>query len=289
MALTIQVPNVLAADVEDVEMFYTCIKALPLAEQYVFDMSIIAFIKPYGAIALIAAARYLYTCSGQPVRLENLADQPYLYLDRMDIFDIGRDWLQPPNILSEEWARDPQTPNLLELTKISSPNDVTAVVSRSERIFSHWLKIPDLYNLLRVLSELCGNIYEHSGDSHGCVLIQKYQMIQQNRVIVCLAAGDLGCGIRGSLTTRYGSIGQEPLDYLHQAMSGQRTARSTGRGGLGLRTVEQLAGSEGGYLWLRSETAAIFSRNSDKRRGQRGLADIPGTQIAVEFHAPLQV
>lgn len=225
--LTIQVPNVLAADVEDVEMFYTRIKALPLAEQYVFDMSIIAFIKPYGAIALIAAARYLYTCSGQPVRLENLAEQPYFYLDRMDIFDIGRDWLQPPNILNEEWAKDPQTPNLLELTKISGPNDVKAVVSRSERIFSHWLKIPDLYNLLRVLSELCCNIYEHSGDTHGCVLIQKYQMIQQNRVIVCLAAGDLGCGIRGSLTTRYGSIGQEPLDYLHQAMSGQRTARST--------------------------------------------------------------
>ncbi len=288
MALTVQVPNILASNVEDVERFYALLKDIPPAEQYVFDMSTVAFVRPYGAIALIAAARYLCACSGQPVRLENLADQLYLYLDRMDIFGIGRDWLQTTNFLKEEWARNPQTSNLLELTVITDPKDVTTVVSRSECIFSNYLITSDLRNLLIVLSELCGNIYEHSGDTYGCVLIQKYQMIEQNRVVIRLAAGDLGYGIRGSLSARYGAIAQQPLNYLQEAMNG-RTAHSTGRGGLGLRTVEHLAGSGGGHLWLRSETAAIFSKDSAKRRGRSGLVNIPGTQIAVELHAPLRV
>lgn len=110
----------------------------------------------------------------------------------------------------------------------------------------------------------------------------------RGRVDVCLAVGDLGCGIRGSLAARHGEFGEDPLDYLQAAMGG-KTARSTGRGGLGLRRVEQIAGSEGGYLWLRSETAAILSRGPRKAQGRGELISVPGTQVAVEFHAPLRI
>ncbi len=289
MKQTIKVPNVLAADIEDVEKFYAEVMGLPNAERYAFDMSIVDFVRPYGAIALVVAARFLSKISGQAVRLENLGDRLFHYLERMDIFNVGGDWLHPNNTLLEEWNRNPRTPNLLELTTIGCAKDVETVVSRSERIFAEYLKPPDLCNLLMVLSELCTNIYEHSGDRHGCVLIQKYHVTAQELVIIRLAAGDLGCGIRGSLVNRYGVIGNEPLDYLHEAMSGQRTARLSGRGGLGLRTIEQLAGKQGGYLWLRSETTGIFTRNPDKRRGQKDLVHMSGTQVAVEIHAPLKI
>lgn len=283
----VPIPNVLKADVKHVEVFYDLINALPPADQYVFDMSSVDFVKPYGTIALVMTARRLSGLSGRPVKLRNLTNQVHLYLHRMDLFDVGGDWLQPAEALDEEWARNPQTPNLLEVTMITDSQDVTTVITRAERIFSRWLMIPNLYDLLNVISELCTNIYEHSGDHEGCVLIQKYETVAHGQTIIHLAVGDLGCGIRGSLSARHGQIGQEPLDYLREAMRG-RTARKE-RGGLGLRRVEKIAGEQGGQLWLRSETAAILSRGSGKAQGRKNLANIPGTQVAVEFHAPLLV
>jgi anti-sigma regulatory factor (Ser/Thr protein kinase) len=285
-AVIIPVPNTLGSGVEDVETFYAHIEAAPLSKQYILDMVKVAFMKPYGVVAIISAARHLSYLSGKPIRLKNLNTQLHQYLERMDVFRVGRNWLQQLGPLDEEWARSTQTPNLLEVTIITSPEDVAAVASRAERIFSRWLMIPDLHNLLNVLSELCANIYQHSGDANGCVLIQKYEVITRNEAVVCLAVGDLGCGIRGSLVARHGMIGNEPLDYLNEAMRG-KTARYTGRGGLGLRLVEKIVGSVGGYLWLRSENAAILSQGPGTIQGHRGLINVRGTQVAVEFHAPL--
>jgi hypothetical protein len=286
-SIVLQVPNVLGGSSQAVESFCSTVQSVPPAGQYIFDMGAVSFVRPYGAVALIILARLLAGYSGQPVQLENLDNQVHLYLQRMNLFEVGPNWLQPADTLSDEWARNPQTPNLLELTTIAGPKDVAAIVSRAECIFSRWLMVPNLGSLLSVLSELCANVYQHSGDSQGCMLIQKYESHTRGQVLVCLAVGDLGCGIRGSLVARHGKIGQEPLDYLYEALRG-RTARHTGRGGLGLRRVEQIASSEGGHLWLRSETAAILSRGPGQAQGQRNLVSIPGTQVAVEFHAPLR-
>jgi hypothetical protein len=285
--VTRQVPNVLGGNTQAVEGFYSIIGSVPPTEQHTLDMSAVSFIKPYGVIALVIAARGLSMLSGRSVHLSNIPDKVHLYLHRMNLFQVGSDWLQTADTLGKEWSRNPQTANLLELTVITGPSDVELVISRAERIFSHWLLIPNLRRLLNVLSELCANVYQHSGDRYGCVLIQKYESFKRDQAIVNLAVGDLGCGIRGSLVARHGEIGQEPLDYLREAMSG-RTARRTNRGGIGLRRVEQIAASEGGHLWLRSETAAILSRGPGKAKGHRDMVLVPGTQVAVEFHAPLR-
>ena len=147
--------------------------------------------------------------------------------------------------------------------------------------------IPNLGDLLNVLSELCANVYQHSGDHQGCVLIQKYSPFP-GRVTVNLAVGDLGCGIKGSLIARHGEIGQETLDYLREALCG-KTSRASGRGGLGLRRVEQIVEARGGYLWLRSENAAILSRGQNQTQEHTDLVSIPGTQVAVELYAPQQL
>lgn len=101
-----------------------------------------------------------------------------------------------------------------------------------------------------------------------------------------MAVGDLGRGIRGSLIRRHGEIGREPLDYLLEALSG-RSARSNGRGGLGLGRVQQIVRAECGYLWLRSGMAAILTQGPGDVRWYRQLAHVPGTQVAVELRAPL--
>jgi len=283
--ITIQVPSVLA-DIEAAERFYATIARAPLADQYMLDMNSVGFVKPYGVIALVTAARHLSGLSGHPVRLENLAGDIQAYLDRIDLFDVGSDWLRPSASLDEEWSRNPQTVNLLELTPIAGPEDVMTVASRAHRVFSYWLTTKNLNSLISILSELCANVYQHSGDLQGCVLIQKYEAAMRRQVIVQVAVGDRGCGIRGSLASRHSDIGEDPLDYLKAAMRGL-SARSTGRGGLGLRRVEQIVASNKGYLWLRSETAALMTRGPERIQPHERLLHVPGTQVAVELRAPL--
>ena len=286
MLMTLRVPDLLGGDAQSVEGFYSILDSAPLADQYVLDLGSVSFLKPYGVVALVMAVRQLAALSGRIVHLTNLPDQVHLYLHRMGLFEVCSDWLRPLDMLDGEWARSPYTQSLLEITMITGPEDVGIVVSRAERIFSHWLMVSDLHGLLSVISELCANVYEHSGDVHGCVLIQKYEAIKLKQAIVNLAVGDLGRGVRGSLVARYGEIGQEPLDYLREAMIG-RTARASGHGGLGLRRVEQIAASAGGYAWLRSETAAILTQGPGTAQGYSNLASVPGTQVTVELRAPL--
>lgn len=284
-SVTIPIPNILSESPLAVELLWSSCANLPVADAYKLDMQQVSFLKPYGVMVLVSLARRLSELVERPVRLIGLSDQTHLYLKRMDVFEVCANWLQPIGKTKTQWTRYQQTANLLELTQITGVKDVESVVGRSERIFSRWLKLPNLNNLISVLSELCANIYQHSGDSHGCVLIQKYESQARGMVSVFLAVGDLGCGIRGSLSARYSDLGQNPIDFLHAAMNG-RTARATGRGGLGLRLVDEVARSESGSLWLRSETAAVQIDAANNSHDFINLTDVRGTQISVELNAP---
>lgn len=282
----ITVPDSLGGGVGDVEALHALVARREPAQEFVLDMGRVGFVKPYGVVALLLAARRLAAFSGRRVKLANLPRQVHFYLERMDLFDVGGDWLTPARSPDEGWDRNPQTRNLLELTAIEGPQDVLAAISQAERVFSRWLDVPDLNGLLRVLSELCANVHQHSGDPLGCVMIQKYEEPARGRTVVSVAVGDAGVGVRASLAARHGEIGQEPLDYLSEAMGG-RTSRANGRGGLGLRVVEEAAKESGGRLWLRSETAGVVSKASGQARGHRDLCHVPGTQLAVDLCASL--
>ncbi len=277
----ILVPSGLRTTIEDIERFYEHVAEAPLAGRYILDMRLVDFAQPYGALALLSAARYLAVRSGNQVQLTHLDDQVSLYLHRMDLFKVGEPWLEPRSDPDDPWTRNPRTANLLELSTIAGRQDLEAVIPRVERIFSRWLGGPHLDNLICVLSELCANIYDHSGDTYGCVLAQKYEAPVSGQIIIRLAVGDLGCGIRRSLSARHGQLGSDPLDYIQEALRG-RSARPN-RGGQGLQLVEQIAGIEDGHLWLRSETAAVFTQGPGKSQGRSSLAYMPGTQLAVEF------
>lgn len=256
--------------------------------QHILDMENIGFIKPMGVATLVLAARFIAEKSGHSISLVNLSPELLAYLERVNLFTMASEWLQlEGNLPKHRWERNPQTANLLELTPITNAGDVARAMERAEAIFSRWLQLPNLGSLLKVISELCSNIYQHSGDPHGFVMIQRYRVVSRHEVDVVLAAGDMGQGIRGSLAAKYPELDDEPLNYIQAAMDG-RTSRHTGRGGLGLRTVEETVAKEGGYVWLRSETAAIRSYGPDRRYPFTNLAPMPGTQVAVEFRAPLK-
>ncbi len=279
----IRVPNALGDKGEDAEAFYA---AALRSRSGTLDLSDVTFIRPYGIVALVCAARMHTAQTDEPLRLCHLQSRVHQYLERIDLFRVAGDYLRADAPLSETWDRSQPKPKMLELTPISGEQDVFHVIVQAERIFRYWLHKRNLGNLLGVLSELCSNVYQHSRDPYGMVMIQTHEAVQKEQVRVRVAIADMGIGVRGSLEARFGILGTAPLDYLRAAMGG-KTARHTGRGGLGLRIVEQTVGAGGGYMWLRSETAALLTDGAGTVRTWKNLPHVPGTQVAVDFHAPL--
>jgi anti-sigma regulatory factor (Ser/Thr protein kinase) len=285
--INIPEPVILGGDVEDLEIYYNMLNQESAADQYILDMSNTPFVRTYGVLALFITSRKLAKLSGQPVLLRNLTDEVNEYLHSINFFKVGANWVQCSNTVDQVDEADGPIPNRLELTTITDSKSVELIAERAEAIFSHWLRVSDLHKLVNVLSELCSNVYQHSDDPFGCVLIQKVESKTRGRVEVRLTVGDMGRGIKGSLIAHHGEIGHNTIDYLREAMKG-RSARA-GRGGLGLRRVEQIVKEVGGYLWLRSETAAILSKGPGQIKEFAGLAYVSGTQVAVEWHAPLPI
>lgn len=282
---TIMVPDTLKQGTAAVEHIHNIVASTPRAARYVLDMKDVRFIEPCGVIALLSVIRFLSRSTGKRVLIKNLDEQVYPYLHRMNLFRVAEAWLRPIELMSAEWSRNAHTVNLLELTAITKPEDVLDVAERARSIFAPWLSGDDAYNLVRVISELCQNIYQHSGDLHGCVLIQKYTSEAFNRVSICLSVGDSGCGIKANLVKRFSRLGNDPLDFIRAAMDGH-TSRRTGRGGLGLQTVREISTSYGGYVTVRSETASVTDRG--KNGGVQSTSDltyVAGTQVSVKMCA----
>ncbi|MBE7435576.1 MAG: hypothetical protein QY332_15955 [Anaerolineales bacterium] len=250
------------------------------------NMERAGFITPSRALGLILVCRHIYGITKKKVLLRNVSREVQKYLQRMDIPVGAQDWLEIENLGADEWARNSHTSQLLEMTRISTNSDVEKTIERAENIFSHWLNKSALNSLLGSLSELCSNVYQHSADKNGIVLIQKYEKQALNVVNVQVAVGDLGCGIRGSLESRYGLIAGSAIDYLKLAMEGQ-SARDTGRGGLGLRRVEQILQDNNGSLYLRSHDATVLSHFKAGRVFTSETVFFPGTQIALGLNFSL--
>jgi anti-sigma regulatory factor (Ser/Thr protein kinase) len=281
---TLLVPDTLRHGTGGVETLFKLVAELPLAKRYVFDMVGVTFVEPCGVIALLSAVRFCATQSGKRVLIKNLSEQLYPYLHRMDLFRVAAEWLRPITPLNEEWNRNAHTVNLLELTPVAGYDDMETVIERARAIFTPWLLPDELSNLLLVISELCQNIYQHSGDMYGCVLIQKYQS-EQNRASICLSVGDSGCGIKTNLIKRYRGLGDDPLDFVRAAMDGNYTSRPHGRGGLGLRTVRNITAAHSGYVTVRSETAGVTDWGKWGVQSFRDLSYMAGTQVSVKMCA----
>lgn len=280
---TVVPPNAFGDHVLAVEDFY---RELASSQDGVLDMRAVAFVRPYAVVALAGVARLYYDQSGYPLRLVNLHPRVHQYLERVDLFRHLGHALRPETPLTEFFDRQQPNPKLLELTPVRSTEDMLTVVTQAERIFSYWLQVRNLRRLMSVLSEICANVYQHANSDTGLVMIQTHEARSRDEVRVRVAVGDLGIGVRASLERRHGPVAQDTAGYLLEAMNG-RTARDTGRGGLGLRVVQQTVGAGGGYLWVRSGDAGVLSEGLAANTPYVALPHIPGTQVAVDFHAPL--
>lgn len=280
--MSVAAPNALGDHAATVEDFYRAVADTnePL------DMSAIRFVRPYGVIALVNVARAHQAQTGEPLTLTRVPSRVHQYLERVDLFRVMGDLVRVDTPLTERFDRVQVAPKLLELSPVRDTADMLAVITRAEAIFAYWLPRAHLNGLMHILSELCANIYQHSNDPRGVVLVQTHEAVSKGAVRVRVALADAGVGVRANLRACCGEQGEAPLPYLLQALTGV-TSRDSGRGGLGLRTVQRVVRESDGYIWLRSETAAVHIDAAGNRHTYDGLPYVRGTQLAVELHAPL--
>lgn len=273
-------------DVAVLESVYTRITSLVKPTIHYFDLSKTKFLGPYDVIGLITCARLISQQHGHPIQLVDAIPNILQYLTRVNVFTTASQWLLPPEKpLQANNVSTKQSDHLLELTAIRQETDIFDIVQRLRQICLP-LQFANLEKILRIVSELCQNAFEHSGDNYSMVMVQRYLRPAQGKSEVQIAICDMGMGVRQSLIDCHGPFASTTLDYLQAALAG-KSARASGRGGLGLRSIEQIIAEDGGALWFRSENASILSHAPTKRRENNNLAIIPGTQVVVKLNGVL--
>lgn len=284
-ASTIRVPNVLGGQPEAVDRYLILLKDVPTQsarQSVVFDMSAVRWIAPYGAIILLESCRYVAQQTGNAVCLVGLKYEVHAYLRRLCFFERAAPCAYTSDVFdpADDLSRSPESCNVLELFCLASPKDVFAAVSRARRILRYWLdeSSDNMGRIVSLISEACSNAVDHSRDS-GMLTIQKYE--RASRTDVLLAIGDLGQGIRESLSPAFGNNLGTDATYIRKALEGL-SARPGGRGGLGLATIQRIATASGGSVHIRSGAGHVVARSSGIHP-RDGLLFLPGTQISITF------
>lgn len=273
-------------DIAALENLFARTVSITHSATHLFNLSKVKFLGPHDIVGLVTCARLITQQQGHPVQLVDANANILQYLMRVNVFATANQWLLQPDDYSQiRKAQTHSNEHLLELTTIRQDTDIFEIVDRVRQICLP-LKVANLGKITEILSEVCQNAFEHSGDTDSMVMVQRYLRPLQGKSEVQIAICDMGMGVRQSLVNTHGPFVPTTIDYLQAAFEG-KSARSTGRGGLGLRSIEQIIAEDGGALWLRSENASILSHGPHKRRQNNQLALIPGTQVVVKLNGIL--
>jgi len=246
----------------------------------VFDMHQVEFVNPYGALLLMATSRHVTDTTGHKVKLENLDSKIGAYLERMDFFSEGDEWLYTEDEPTEKLSRSSASSNLLEITRLTSISARTQFQDRTRRVLSAGLpsKQQEINEIVTVLSEICGNAEEHSQDQ-GHVMVQSYHYQAYTEVDIVVM--DLGIGIHGSLSNQYQHLARTDLDYIRLALSGH-SSRGKQMGGAGLQIVQKHVVSRSGELAIRSGNGLmVINHKGDQRSFNTHM--FPGTQVSLKL------
>jgi ABC-type transporter Mla MlaB component len=249
------------------------------------DLQKVKFVDPYGLVSLCLVGRHLKNrCKELSIILPDCFDcQAYLYA--MNFISYVKDFMQVKNTAEGiDRAQHLDQEVVLELTKIEKKetephNDIKNVLERLGVILRNQLNFDekDAANLTNIISELCYNIKDHSGDE-GLVALQRYQRRDDGKRFVVIGVGDMGIGIKGSLGKRHDVSSWSHLDAIIQALKKEFSAYPDR--GLGLYMVSKITKDYDGALHIRSGNARLYLRHNP--RGVK-TAMFPGTQVSISL------
>ncbi len=251
------------------------------------DLEGMKFIAPYGLIVLCLMARYARTAFDRVVYRMPRAYALRSYLGRVRFAEAlqGLVELAGPDLVVDPEREKPESEALLEITRIEERVDVETVLDhigqRVEAILAEELLYTEIEinQFKNVVAELCHNILDHSMN-WGYVTAQRYQDPRKRMKYVVIGVGDLGIGIKKSLSQRFAvhtwTHGEAIVNSLKKHFS-----RDTARG-LGLYLVNQICNQYNGNLQIRSGDTRVYIRGG--QRSEHVSAYFPGTLLSITLY-----
>ena len=233
------------------------------------------FFDPYSVVFLLLLARQA------GLALDFGDKNPALpYLRQIGFFDV--DVIARSETTKQ--SRSDADNILLKITPIEQRRDITEalkrILSSTQTILREHLSYTpeDTSLFLGAFTEVAQNILDHSGD-RGLAAAQVYRT-KKGVPFAVIAVGDLGMGIRASLSQRY------PKKFLNDEIAIRRAfdpamSRFENRG-WGLTQVRSITEKYNGTLWARSGQGLVkFHRQFTSHRTH----PFPGTQISIYLEA----
>ena len=250
------------------------------------DLCGLHFTDPYGLLTLCLMARYGLMLSSRVVfRLPN-SHLLRTYLGRVRFAAAVEGIELAGTILVADQGREKtESEALLEITRIGEQVDVEMVLGRigqrveailAEELLYTEVEISQFKN---VVAELCHNILDHS-ENWGYLIAQRYLDSRVGKKYVVIGVGDLGIGIKKSLSVRYKSGGWSHGQAIRNSLQKHFSRDSTR--GLGLYIVNQICNRYHGSLHIRSGDTRVYIRGS--RHTEYVSTHFPGTQIAIALY-----
>lgn len=250
------------------------------------DLRALHFIDPYGLVALCLMARYGDVLSSRVVFHLPRAFALRTYLGRVRFAAAveGVELIGPTLIVDQEREKE-ESEALLEITRIEKRADIETVLGhigqRVEAILAEELRYTEveINQFKNVVAELCHNILDHS-ENWGYLTAQRYLNSRVGKKYVVIGVGDLGIGIKKSLSVRYDaatwSHGTAIVNSLKKHFSCDPTR------GLGLYIVNQICSRYNGSLHIRSGDTRVYIRG--QRHWEHASVHFPGTQISIALY-----
>ncbi|WP_435165136.1 hypothetical protein [Paenibacillus glycanilyticus] len=171
-----------------------------LDEVFLVDLTQLGWLSPMGCTVLISTLDYFYKHQNVQIYVPENRDT-IGYLERMDFFkqcDAGiKDQFENQINMNRFYdrVRNHQEFNLLEISKLSSPDNVDLFYHRIVKILrDKSIQRERLFDIANIFSELANNALEHSGAiPYAC--IQYYEATRTISISMC----DTGQGIYKSL------------------------------------------------------------------------------------------
>lgn len=255
------------------------------------DFQNVQFVTPFCLLGILLNCRKITGLVGEKVRLINLSEQLYLYLNRMKFFSNAENWvtISSKYLDLDPWSENPHSVNLIEISRIDKDQDkgsqnvldiVGLLRERARDIFTVWLQKDyfEIDEFVTVLSEIAQNIFEHSHD-YGYVALNRYKFKDKTRLNLSILDGGVGLlsSVKRKLSKKEIRL-KYPSDYItYPFMNGM--ARS---GGGGLLRVFDFIKTWNGSLFIRSDTSCAFKDRLRISFNQReNLPIFHGTHIGI--------
>lgn len=255
--------------------------------QLELDLSGLRFITPYGLVVLCLMGRYARTICERVVYRMPQASTLRSYLGRVRFAEAlsGLVELAGPGLLVDQDREKSESEALLEITRIEERVDVESVLNhigqRVEAILAEELgyREVEINQFKNVVAELCHNILDHSMN-WGYVTAQRYRNPRNNRKYVVIGVGDLGIGIKKSLSQHH-----EVGGWSHGAAMAKSLQKHFSRDpsrGLGLYIVNQICHRYDGNLHIRSGDTRLYIRGH--RQTEFVSCPFPGTMVSIALY-----